>query len=208
VAEEVGRHCLAHDAQAQEPHLHLCCLLPPSPALFSPKLASAHGTPWQAPSRPMLDFLYVFMGFFLVASRWIFCCCVVPRSTERECRRRRSPPSTGHRTVSGRARGPGEQIGSGRGPRVSGDWARLVVLARVCRGHQTDLPATSAGCGRTARAEVPLLYVPRVSWACSKPIGLLLFFTWASTSLLELLRTFHSSLGTRAKSIAATEDFF
>jgi hypothetical protein len=48
VAEEVGRHCLAHDAQAQEPHLHLCCLLPPSPALFSPKLASAHGKPRQA----------------------------------------------------------------------------------------------------------------------------------------------------------------
>lgn len=77
VAEEVGRHCLAHDAQAQEPHLHLCCLLPPSPALFSPKLASAHGTPWQAPSRPMLDFLYVFMGFFFgrLPLDFLLSCC-------------------------------------------------------------------------------------------------------------------------------------
>jgi hypothetical protein len=182
------------------------CFLPPLPSsLQSSQARTAH----PGRLRPgQCSIFFMFLWVFLVASRWIFCCRVVPRSTERECRRRRSPPSTGHRTVSGRARGPGEQIGSGRGPRVSGDWARLVVLARVCRGHQTDLPATSAGCGRTARAEVPLLYVPRVSWACSKPIGLLLFFTWASTSLLELLRTFHSSLGTRAKSIAATEDFF
>ena len=69
---------------------------------------------------------------------------------------------------------------------------------------------TSAGRGRTVRGEVPLLYVSRVFWACSKPIGLLLFFTWASTSFgwscsVQSIPVFEL---THTESIAATQVFF